>query len=593
MKSVKAKQPSLLLHILISAGLGILFFAVFWLFQLFVFREIFVLTFLISPIFLIGGIFLRQRLFGKIFIELGAFFLVVSFFLINSNTPRKNPLESIDKAKKLLSILDAKPVEMDNTNLLKPAYDKYYNASTPSFFSRKLSAILEFLRIRPKQEWSVPDFITLLKKVLETTKDKNIPKTNFIFKGSLNENSKVIVFGDLQGAFGSLVRYCDKLRELGLIDENFKLKSQTDFWAITGDAVSRSPYQLETLSLIFRIWLNNPNQFIYLRGNHESDDYWQEFNLKTELMTRVAPFVKQFEKIPLLTEINDVFGRLPSAVYLQIPSKAKQPGFLRISHYGGDRSPLLIKESENKFAKFLATAAEAGKLEANAFNAVRDEDSSTNVLVQAIVKSEKKRETYEDMDGLRLMNPENGVTSWTVMSCPTEVFQKGLKFFYDAFIVISFGKNPEDAKITLYKQDVRTKKGFDSREVSLFSGKGAATAKDKGKDKQADEDGAEAEPKSTAPEKKESKAQTSDTKKVVTTNEVASSAKGDEENEESNEATEEAVEPIAIKKKERSEDSVAIPESKKAEESKHEENKSSSAEKKAPSDSKKNSTEEE
>ena len=88
--------------------------------------------------------------------------------------------------------------------------------------------------------------------------------------------------------------------------------------------------------------------------------------------------------------------------------------------------------------------------------------------MKAIVSLILKRTEYQPMDGLRLLPNDRGATAWTILSCPTEIYRKGLKFFHDAFAIISAGKKLEDWKITLYNQDTRTKKGFLTKVHSFF-----------------------------------------------------------------------------------------------------------------------------
>lgn len=425
----------------------------------------------LTPLFLILAVILRRM--PNI---AGAFFMTfclggVLLFLQIEPVLNHKPFSTYSSLKAFTDDLLSEKVEMENQNLLKPQYDKYYYKHLPSGLNERLHAILASIGLAKAPEWSVKNFVDLLEDVLEQQEEQKLPQKDYIVKQSLTDKSRIVVMGDLQGTFDSLTRNCGQMKELGILDENLKIVSPEDRIVLMGDAVSRSPYQLEHLSLIFRLILNNPGQVFYIRGNHESDNYWQEFNLKSELDIRVGDAIGSDDAIPLEKEMNTFFKALASGIYFWLPG-FKEPAFLRISHYGADRSPLFTKESENKFYKFLSKPAVAEKLETETFHEVRDNDSTEKILLKAVIKGEKKRESYQNMDGMRLLSPEGGVTAWTIMSCPGEVYQKGLKFYYDAFLVLSFAGKPEDFKITLYKQDVRSKDGYKKREAELLTGKG-------------------------------------------------------------------------------------------------------------------------
>lgn len=433
-----------------------------------VFFRTFSATFILSPLL----IFLPMLLIKKNqTIKTGLLIFLAGLFFSSLVLMRYYPRGSkigmfftVQEAKSLADKLVAKNIEMEGNNPLKPSYEKYYRSMGVSFLAKKIMSLKALFGLSFEMPWPEKQFVSLVKAGADAAPSYKYPATQFVLRRAVEAGSNLIVFGDLQGSFDSLARDCAKLLELGLIDEKFKLKSDKDYIFVTGDAISRSPYQLEMLSLIFLIWFANPKNFIYIRGNHEENNYWYEYGLKTELEIRCKPFSS--DPIPFDKEINKVFSVMPSGVYLKMPDA--EPSFLRLSHFGAERSNLFVKETENKLFKFVSEATTS--LDAIAYDAVKDEPANKEIPLKAIIKSEKKRETYQDMDGMRLMPAEAGVTSWTIMSCPSEVFQKGVKFFFDAFAVIKVEPKIEDTLITLYKQDVRTKDGFKDRKVWLVSG---------------------------------------------------------------------------------------------------------------------------
>lgn len=437
-----------------------------------IFLSAFTVLFLIIPVCSLLSIFFLRQLPGSLLACQTVLLCLacVSFHFIKPGL-HQSGFKDLISLQQFADKISEQKIVMDNSNLLKPSYDKYYATLKPSFFKERLKTLMQFLKLAQNDIWQSSNFIEMLNKVLEAFKKADLPKSDYVSKVMLSESSKVIVFGDLMGTFDSFVRDLKKLKDLDIMGDDFKLKKPSDFIVLTGDAVSRSPYQLELLSILFKVMLANPNQFFYIKGNHETDNHWKEYSLKSELVLRLGIFLAEREVATIEDNISLLFSMLPTGLYMGIPN-TNPVQFIRICHLGAERSPLFIPESENKLYKFLTTPQkDLGQVETIAFNQIRDEDSMKNIPILSIIKAEKKRETYQDMDGLRQLPSENGITAWTVLSCPSEVFQKGLKFFYDAFVVLSFGKNAEkDSKITLYKQDIRAKTGFTTREANLVSG---------------------------------------------------------------------------------------------------------------------------
>ena len=100
----------------------------------------------------------------------------------------------------------------------------------------------------------------------------------------------------------------------------------------------------------------------------------------------------------------------------------------------------------------------------------RQRDSGVALRRRAIIKDINKKFDYEEMDGLRLLNPIQEVIAWTVLSTPAESYRKILKFFYDAFVVIESSKQLRDLTITLYNRDIRSQKDFDQRSCNFLTG---------------------------------------------------------------------------------------------------------------------------
>jgi hypothetical protein len=157
---------------------------------------------------------------------------------------------------------------------------------------------------------------------------------------------------------------------------------------------------------------------------------------------------------------------LPLAIYISNPTGEHQE-FIRISDSGRGQNPLL---NEYRFAKFLTAKTESKITCLQLTESQGEHTEQPPVDIKVIFKGEKKRETYQPHKGLRLLPSDMGSTAWTVLSCPTPVYQKALKFIHDAFVILTPAAQFDDWKITLYNRNVLENRSFESSTLYLISG---------------------------------------------------------------------------------------------------------------------------
>ncbi len=363
-------------------------------------------------------------------------------------------------------------IKIENDNHLFPSYENYYQKNYgPSVWrtiQEKLAWFLCTLGLKKKPIFSLCFF----KNVLETVTKQRQEKGwfgDFIQKIEVTPSSKFVVFGPVQGAYHNLVRYLEKLKELNIIDENLRIQHPQYYLIFLGNVVDHSAYTLEIFSIILQLLEKNPQNIIYLKGTHEMPLCWRQNTLRRELEIRAAKLSK--DSIPLEKEVDHFFATLPITLYCTIPfPETKITTCFKLSAYVENKRLVSLLQ-EALYPTFLNTPnkqnIEYWKLTAQN-NAP---DQSKNINMKAIVTGIKKREAYEEMDGLRLMNPIDGVTTWTVLSNPIEAHRKYLKFFYDAFVIITPAPQLKDWRITLYNRDIRHHdRTFKTRECYFFSG---------------------------------------------------------------------------------------------------------------------------
>ncbi len=361
-------------------------------------------------------------------------------------------------------------VPMSNNNTLKPEFNTYYERFRPTFgfiMREKFKYILSLVGIIKRPVFSPGFFKTLLVSLTKEREAKGQTGGTVICKIPSTPQSKFIIFGNVQGAFHSFTRDLEKLKALGYINENLQLKQPDTYVFFMGDVISRSCYSMETLAAVMRFVQENPDRVFYLRGNHETANYWQEHTLKTELQIRASHLSK--ELIPLATEVNKFFDTLPEAAYLTIPEVPN--AFVRISDTGRTQSEVL---QETNYAQFLMK-----KTSGVDYLVIKEkketEGEESPIIIKAIFRGEKKRESFQPMEGLRFLAPDMDSVAWNILSCPTYVYQRAIKFHHDAFVILEAGKTVDDWNIHLYSRDARSNNPFKVTTYNMLSGINVAT----------------------------------------------------------------------------------------------------------------------
>ncbi len=195
---------------------------------------------------------------------------------------------------------------------LRPNYDAFHQSRVPGWFFRMFGSGL----------WGAHDLAALLDKVT-TARLQSGFQEDMVVRLSATPASRVVVFGDLQGAFHSLVRGLENLKEMGEIDDSLRVVKDDTYIVFNGNVPSRSPYILETLTLVLELMERNPQRVFYIRGGLELPGNWYEFGLKQELRLRCGHLSE--ERVPLEREVNRFFATLPLALYIDMtPAGEKQ-----------------------------------------------------------------------------------------------------------------------------------------------------------------------------------------------------------------------------------------------------------------------------
>lgn len=348
---------------------------------------------------------------------------------------------SLSDAKAYVAKQEEYP-DIDNTDWLNPDFGSFHKRQRPGVWNRFLT------RVKIKRpEWTVRDFKYQLEHVIEE-RELNGLTGRFVQKINPLPGSKIFIWGDLHGALHSLVRDLTFLLHRGIIDDNFKIKGNNYF--VFGNVIDRSPYSLETLSLIFRLLAQNPDKVFYIIGDHEDKQKWHGYGLARELQIRARHFSS--EKIPFNQSLTRFFNTLPIALYITEGTEDKKIQAVRISYIGR----MVNELDENKLAPFLATITEKPTI----FKFDQKLESETKVNLRALIKSEDRTTSYQKTKGLIQLEEELGVTVWAVLSSPIGAHRRLYEFFNDVFAEVTILPTMGEWTITSFYQDVRQMLGF-------------------------------------------------------------------------------------------------------------------------------------
>ena len=322
--------------------------------------------------------------------------------------------------------------KVDNDNWANPKYISFYESmENPSLFKRLKDKIM--FSSTSKFDWD--QFEGLLKSV---TKQRDTKKTKRSFpvekKILLNQGCRCIIWGDLHGAFHSLVRDLDELKKIEIINENLEISAKDCYLIFMGDLISRSPYSIETLCVALVLMNKNPGKVIYLRGNHERQKHWEGFSMYRALEVQLKHKRSTvFKSVPLVKEINKFFSTLSDILYI---------------NHDNSKEKMCCFYSDVEIKK----------------------DFLSDINMQLVLKGEQRIEAVYEVDGLSFMGYLGNTSQWSLLSCPIHVYQKFFGFYKDAFVELLIGSSISNSVFTLHNRDVRTKHLFKRTHYSPIFG---------------------------------------------------------------------------------------------------------------------------
>jgi len=359
---------------------------------------------------------------------------------------------TLSEASELAKTLNEFP-KIENENSFNPRYDRYHKQRVTSEYSL-ITRFLSLVGLR-KNFLDKRNFATLLKKVTQQRSCRKM-QGDFIQKVTVQSGIKLIFFSNLHGAFHSLVRDLTHLKSWGVIDDNFVIKNDQCYIIINGNSINRSPYNLETLYLIFNLLNANPDRVIYVRGQDEFGR-WIDYDLRSELQIRLSSYNSQ--EIPLKRELDDFFSTLPLALYVKYGS-GNSAQFICFSQLKGTGSKL----DKNNYTDFLMQEPDGTYHIAN--NSAKQQEVN---LLAFFKKGSLGNELFYNR-GLSFLVPEEGVANWDLLSCPTKAYQDTLHLFYDSFAVIDTQADINSWTLMHYSQNAQKQEPLEVNVYDVITG---------------------------------------------------------------------------------------------------------------------------
>jgi len=296
-----------------------------------------------------------------------------------------------------------------------PTFTTFYNTY---FYTPWYQNMLIKLGFREPQQLDLKKIKLLLHTLTTKRKKDHIKNKTFI----ATPGDQYILWGDLHGAFHSMVRTLQELKKRKIINNNLEIIKKNTTFIFLGDAISRSPYSLELLNIILLLLEKNPQKVFYLRGNHEHEGHWEDFSMAETVVFKTGLRPLNIDIPPFLSKpFNEFFKTLPSS--------------------------LIIKQKDGKEKIVCAHSKIEKKL-------------TSDITVKAILSGEKRLKQIKDTPGLAYLGFKRGIAQWSILSCPIHIYQTFFNFYYDAFVELTIGTSISESVLTLYNNDIRTAPQF-------------------------------------------------------------------------------------------------------------------------------------
>lgn len=361
-----------------------------------------------------------------------------------------------DFSQKHLDTQDGQEFDESLEGLFNPDYQMAYKQVIPVGIQRVLAAVgLLFERACEKKLGPCAGCADINALIQQRELSGYVHK--HVLQVATKPGDRMIVFGDLQGAFGSLVRSLDELERQGIVDNNLFIKKPGYFIIFNSNVIGRGVNSFQTLLLVATLLRNNPDKVFWIRGKYEEEDLLYKYGVGQYLSSQ-AELCDDAEVC--LSRIIRLISTLPLAVYVNY-GHGKE--LLRFSGYGRGYEPI----SERKMGDFFQ---EPLRDPVAIYTIKHTIPSSGPVHVRILLQSLDGIDDFKKgNEGLTVVDYSGGAIVWTPFSAPLLLHQKINNFFNDAFSVIELGSSLSLTWATLYTHDARSSEPFQMHKRYLLA----------------------------------------------------------------------------------------------------------------------------
>jgi len=334
---------------------------------------------------------------------------------------------------------------IDNTNWLNPDYTSYYKSQFPTFFDNLFTK----LHLKKQPKWSMYLFDKLLKEVTHEREQRKLGGA-CVQVIEPTEKNRYFVWTDLQGAFHSLIRCLEYLREHDVIKDDLKIKDNC-YFIFNGNLFNYGPIILQTFTLVLKLMSINPEQVFFIRSSHEQPGAWYDNKIAKEL--HVFGKTKVDEVVPYAKEIDSFLDTLPDVLYLM---QLHNDGYQAIEVFF---TPL----AEDRFVRQCGNAMVISKNQESRVIPYNKEglfDGKKFKVRALIMKPENVRRMLANPVGLIPLGIKDNAFEWITFSSPNGRSHQIYQFFYDTIIEIDTPGPMDTWTITEHRNDVRDQLGF-------------------------------------------------------------------------------------------------------------------------------------
>ena len=176
------------------------------------------------------------------------------------------------------------------------------------------------------------DFLTLISKKINF----NDNYSDYILKETVNKDTNIIFIGDIHSSLHSFIQLIYTLIHDDVLTSDYKLRENNKI-VFTGDLIDRGPYGMQILLLLFSlVYVNNKGDIIYIKGNHETPEMYNQYGFGSEIENENT-------NSSVKMKIKEIIHKLPMAYFVK---KNLDENYYQFCHGGIDE--LMIKTDEIK-----------------------------------------------------------------------------------------------------------------------------------------------------------------------------------------------------------------------------------------------------